>query len=169
MPDKEKKNTKGKGKNKLTAAEIGNFKTMLLEKRNEILGNVKHMEDETLRKSRSELSSMPTHMADMGSDNYELENMLGLMDSERRILREIDDALHRIEEGTYGICEGNDEPIPKARLKAIPWARYCVACANQMEKGMGKRQGTTSDANYYGRLDEETFEEFNSFPETETE
>jgi DnaK suppressor protein len=169
VPDKEKKNTKGKGKNKLTAAEIESFKTMLLEKRNEILGNVRHMEDETLRKSRSELSSMPIHMADVGSDNYELENMLGLMDSERRIMREIDDALHRIEEGVYGICEGNDEPIPKARLNAIPWARYCVACANQMEKGTGKRQGTTSDANYYVRLDEETFEDFNSFPETEAE
>ena len=169
MPDKEKKNTKGKGKNKLTAAEIENFKAMLLEKRNEILGNVRHMEDETLRKSRSELSSMPIHMADMGSDNYELENMLGLMDSERRIVREIDDALHRIEEGTYGICEGNNEPIPKARLNAIPWARYCVTCASQMEKGMSKRQETTSDANYYGRLDDETFEEFNSFPETEAE
>jgi DnaK suppressor protein len=171
VPDKQKKNTKSKDKDKdkLTAAEIENFKAMLLEKRNEILGNVKHMEDETLRKSRSELSSTPIHMADVGSDNYELENMLGLMDSERRIVREIDDALHRIEEGQYGICEGNDEPIPKARLNAIPWARHCVACANQMEKGMGKRHGTTSDANYYGRLDEETFEEFNSFPETETE
>jgi DnaK suppressor protein len=171
VPDKQKKNTKSKDKDKdkLTAAEIENFKAMLLEKRNEILGNVKHMEDETLRKSRSELSSTPIHMADVGSDNYELENMLGLMDSERRIVREIDDALHRIEEGIYGICEGNDEPIPKARLNAIPWARYCVACANQMEKGRGKRQGTTSDANYYGHLDEETFEEFNSFPETEAE
>lgn len=79
---------------------------------------------------------MPFHMADIGSDNYELENTLGLMDSERKLLVEIEDALGRIEDGSYGICENENEPIPKARLNAIPWARYCVACANLSEKGL---------------------------------
>ncbi len=167
MPEKEKK--KSKSRNKLTAAEIENFKAVLMEKRGEILGNVNRMEEETLRKPRSELSSMPIHMADMGSDNYELENTLGLMDSERKILREIDDALHRIEGGTYGICEGNEEPIPKARLKAIPWARYCVNCASQLEKGMGKKHRAASDSNYYGSIDEGSLEDFTNFPEIEGE
>lgn len=127
---------KRKNKTNLTSAEIKKFKALLLEKRGEILGNVTHMENEALRKQRSDLSNMPIHMADAGSDTFEQENTLGLMDSERRLLREIDDALERIENNTYGICEGGSKPIPKARLKAIPWARYCVKCASLSEKGL---------------------------------
>jgi RNA polymerase-binding protein DksA len=119
----------------LTAAEIEKFRELLLAKRSEILGNVTTMEDETFKKERSELSSMPFHMADAGSDNFEQEFALDLMDSEKKMLTEINDALRRIEEGTYGICEGRGEPIPKARLNAIPWARYCVQCAELKEKG----------------------------------
>jgi len=113
---------------------------MLLEKRREILLNVNEIEDETLRKSRldasGDLSSMPIHMADIGTDNYEQEFALGLMDSERKLLKEIDDALERIEQGVYGACEATDEPIAKARLKAKPWARYCVEYARMLEQGL---------------------------------
>ena len=133
---------KKKTKIKLTAAEIKEFKTLLLTKRAEILGSVNAMENESLKKSRSDLSTMPIHMADVGSDNYELENTLGLMDSERKILEEIDDALRRIEDGTYGICEGNEEIIKKERLHAIPWARYCITCASEIEKGtLARKKG----------------------------
>jgi len=121
---------------KLTATEMRKFRAMLLEKRREIFGSVTSMEVETLRRERSDLSNLPIHMADMGSDSYEIENTIGLMSSERKILVEINEALDRIENGTYGICEGNEEPIPKARLEAIPWARYCVACATLVEKGL---------------------------------
>ena len=79
---------------------------------------------------------MPIHMADIGSDNYEQEFSLGLMDSERKIVREIIAALKRIEEGTYGICEGTGQPIPKARLEGIPWTPYCVQYAEMVEKGL---------------------------------
>jgi DnaK suppressor protein len=123
--------------NTLTAADIEHFKQMLLEKRGEILANVNEMEDETLKKSRlnaaGDLSSMPIHMADIGSDNYEQEFTLGLMDSERKLLKEIDDALQRVEQGTYGICEGTGRQIHKARLEAQPWARYCVEYARKLE------------------------------------
>jgi RNA polymerase-binding protein DksA len=119
----------------LTAAEIQKFRKLLLAKRNELLGNVTTIEDETFKKERSELSSMPFHMADAGSDNFEQEFALDLMDSEKKLLVEINDALRRIDEGTYGICEGRGEPISKARLNAIPWARYCVVCAELKEKG----------------------------------
>lgn len=122
-------------KQKLTSAEIKRFRAKLLEKRNEILGSVTSMESEALRRERSDLSNLPIHMADMGSDSYEIENTIGLMSSERKILVEINEALDRIEDGTYGICEGDDEPIPKPRLEAIPWARYCVGCATLLEKG----------------------------------
>jgi len=123
-------------KSQLTSADIENFKSMLLAKRNGILGDVVSMEDEALRSEKTELSNMPIHMADLATDNYDIENTLSLMECERKLLIEIDDALARIEEGTYGICEGSDEPISKERLEAIPWARYCVAYADLLEKGL---------------------------------
>jgi RNA polymerase-binding protein DksA len=123
-------------RNELKPAEIKIFQTMLLVKLNNILGNVTSMETEALRRNRSDLSNMPTHMADLGTDNYEIENILGLMDSERKILFEINDSLNRIEDSTYGICENCGKQIPKQRLDAIPWARYCVACATLLEKGL---------------------------------
>lgn len=123
------------GKNGLTTAELAKFRQLLLAKRNEILGNVTVIEDETFKKERSELSSMPFHMADAGSDNFEQEFALDLMDSEKKLLVEMNEAIRRIDEGAFGICEGRGEPIPKARLNAIPWARYCVTCAELKEKG----------------------------------
>ena len=122
-------------KNGLTAAEVEKYRALLLAKRSELLGNVSIIEDETFKKERSELSSMPFHMADAGSDNFEQEFALDLMDSEKKMLAEINNALRRIEEGTYGVCEGKGEQIPKARLNAIPWAQYCVQCAELKEKG----------------------------------
>lgn len=126
-------------KSPLSPKELAAFKAMLLERRREIHKNVHEIEGETLRKSRldasGDLSSMPIHMADLGTDNFQQEFSLGLMDSERRLLTEIDDALHRIEAGTYGICEGTGEPIAKARLEAQPWARYSVEYARMMEQG----------------------------------
>ena len=92
-----------------------------------------------MRKSRldasGDLSSMPIHMADLGTDNFEQEFSLELMNGARRLLTEIDDALNRIETGTYGICEGTGKPIPKARLEAQPWARYSVEYAKMLEEG----------------------------------
>ncbi len=141
-------------KNKLTREELNEFKIMLLAKRKEIFGSVNAMEDETLRKTRTDLSTMPIHMADAGSDNFELENTIGLMDSERKLLTEIDDALGRIEDGTYGICEGTGKPISKERLKAIPWTRYCVEYASQKEKGLIARESNESSSDF----DEDTNE-----------
>ncbi|HUV65133.1 MAG TPA: TraR/DksA C4-type zinc finger protein [Sedimentisphaerales bacterium] len=136
--------TTRKKKHGLRAGDIEVFKQLLLEKRREILRNVNEFEDEALKQSRldasGDLSSMPIHMADLGTDNYEQEFALGLMDSERKLLREIDDALERIERRTYGICEGTNESIPKARLKAQPWARYCVDYARLLEKGLAREQ-----------------------------
>jgi len=127
-------------KSRLTAGDIELFQQMLLEKRREIVGNVNEIEDETLKKARldasGDLSSMPIHMADLGTDNYEQEFALGLMNGEKKLLKEIDDALQRIEEGTYGICEGTGKPIPKARLEAQPWARYCIEYARMLEEGL---------------------------------
>ena len=123
-------------KSSLTPADMKKFKAALLAKRNEILSNVVSMENETLRRERGDLLNMPTDLADMAAENDDLENVLGLMQSERKILAEIDYALRCIEDGTYGICEGNGEQIPHERLEAIPWTRYCVGCAELLEKGL---------------------------------
>ena len=137
---RKKTSTTRSKKIRLSAATIEHFKQMLLQKRREIINNVNEMEGEALKQSRldasGDLSSMPIHMADIGTDNYEQEFALGLMDSERKLLREIDDALHRIEDKTYGICEGTGKPIRKARLEAQPWARYCVDYARKLEQGL---------------------------------
>jgi len=115
------------------------FRNLLLEKRQEIMGSFNEIENEALKQSRldaaGDLSSMPIHMADLGSDNFEQEFALGLMDNERQLLHEIDMALMRIVEGAYGYCEGTGKPIPKARLEAKPWARYCVEYARLVEEG----------------------------------
>ena len=74
-------------------------------------------------------------MADIGTDNFEQEFALGLMDSERKMLSKIADALKRIGRGVYGICEGTGKPIAKARLEAKPWAQYCIEYATMVERG----------------------------------
>ena len=139
----------------LTQAEIGKFRDLLLAKRNEILGNVISMEDEALHRQRSDLSNMPIHMADIGTDNYETEYTLGLVDSERKLMRDIDEALDRIENCTYGICEGSGKSIPKARLEAIPWARYCVEYARLLEKGLVREKDSFIESIFSDQTDEE--------------
>jgi DnaK suppressor protein len=131
-------------KRSLSAADANHFRELLLQKRREILKNVTEFEDEALRRSRldasGDLSSMPIHMADLGTDNYEQEFSLELMDSEIKLLHEIDNALIRIENKTYGICEATGKAISRARLEAQPWARYCVEYARLLEKGLAEEQ-----------------------------
>src|SRR4030042_1167853 len=153
-----------KSKTNLTRAEIEKFKALLLAKRGEILDNVTHMEDEALRKQRSDLSNMPIHLADAGSDTFELENTLGLVGSERKLLQEIDDALERIENNTYGICEGEGGPIAKVRLKAIPWARYCVKRASPSDKRTPAREEPSNKSDY-SRISEEQDDSFDNIPD----
>lgn len=123
----------------LTASELGEFRAMLLTKRAQILGDVTNMQSQALDANRQDaagdLSSMPLHMADIGSDNYELEFTLGLIEGERAILREIDEALERIGKGTYGTCLATGNPIGRARLKAKPWAKYCYEYTLAQERG----------------------------------
>lgn len=132
------------GENHLTTADVEHLKQALLVKRRQLIGDVNEMHDEALRMSRldasGDLSSMPIHMADIGTDNYEQEFVLDLMDSERKMLHAIDDALQRIHLGSYGTCEATKKPISKARLEAKPWARFCVEHARKLEKGSALEQ-----------------------------
>ena len=80
------------------------------------------------------LSNAPLHPADLGSDNFEQETSLSLLQNEEQLLDEIAAALERIKHGTFGQCEECKGAIPKARLQAVPYARYCVDCARKLEK-----------------------------------
>jgi RNA polymerase-binding protein DksA len=123
----------------MNKAELVAYKELLLGLRARLRGDVSQMADATLKKSRSEangdLSTMPIHMADMGSDNFEQEFTLSLMENEGVTLEQIESSLERIEEGIYGQCEECGVKIPKARLNAIPYATLCVRCAEQQENG----------------------------------
>ena len=123
----------------LTEVDVARLREILLRKREAILVNVGEMEAEALDHSRSEasgdLSSVPIHMADIGTDSYNQDLALSLADGERDLLREVDAALNRIADGTYGFCEATGQPIAKARLKAMPWARFCLEYAKKLEAG----------------------------------
>ena len=122
----------------LKPKELQLYRELLLAKRRELIGDVDSMEQEALRSEGggSNLSNLPIHMADMGTDNYEQEFTLGLVQKDRDLLREIHIALVKIADGRYGICEGTGKPISKARLEAKPWARYSIEYARQLEKGL---------------------------------
>jgi DnaK suppressor protein len=126
-------------KTRLNVKQLNAFKDMLLAKRAELLTDVRMLTKDALGKSRKDsagdLSSMPIHMADIGSDNWEQDFTLGLIANERQLVREIDEALARIENRTYGVCVATQKPITVARLRAKPWARYCIEYARQLESG----------------------------------
>ena len=121
-------------------AEMKVYREKLLALRARLRGDVSQMADAALNKSRSEangdLSSMPIHMADIGSDNFEQEFTLSLMESEGGTLGQIEAALERIEDGEYGLCEECGTRIPKTRLNALPYATMCVKCASRLEEGL---------------------------------
>ena len=123
----------------LNARDLEHFRGLLLDKRRELVGDMGQMEREALRSaSGTNLSNLPLHMADMGTDNYEQEFTLGLVENERKLLREINQALAKIQDGSYGICEGTGKPISKVRLEAQPWARHSIEFARQKERGFGR-------------------------------
>jgi len=97
------------------------------------------MEDNALNKDYSRATSMPTDMAELGSDSADQDLTLNLLGSEKDALDEIDGALERIKDGSFGPCEECGIKIPEPRLEAIPYAALCVQCASQQEEGHGRK------------------------------
>ena len=118
-------------------AESKVYKERLLELRARLRGDVHAMADAALKHTRSEssgdLSYMPIHMADMGTDNFDQEFTLNLMETEEGTLSQVELALERVEEGIYGTCIECEGRIPKTRLNALPYTPYCVKCASNLE------------------------------------
>jgi len=127
-------------KTRLKPDELEEFRQMLVEKRAEVVGDVAHLHNEARHQGSSgevnSESSMPIHMADIGTDTWEQELTIGLIENEQTLIREIDEALARIENKTYGTCLATNKPISKSRLRAKPWAKFCIEYARQRELGL---------------------------------
>ncbi len=126
-----------KVKTGLSKKDLATFRGLLLTQRAELIGDVQGLEASRSNAS-GDLSHMPLHMADVGSDSFEQEFTLGLMESERRTLIEIDEALQRIGDGTYGVCLESAQPIARPRLEAKPWAKYTIEVAREHERRGGR-------------------------------
>jgi len=123
-------------------AELEEFKGILEKLQARLRGDVEHLTNEALGSDRHEMESKsPTHMAELGSDNFEQDFALSLVANEQETLAEISVALKKIKDGTYGLCEmciaegktTSQSSIPKTRLRVIPYARNCVDCERKRE------------------------------------
>ncbi len=114
--------------------DMARFRAILLQKRAELVGDVSNMETEALMSQSGSLSNLPQHMAEQGSDAYGQALALDLAAADRRLIKEIDDALLRIADGSYGYCQLTGKPIKPARLEELPWARYSIEAARELER-----------------------------------
>ncbi len=123
---------------KFNKKELDYFRKLILKMKEKIIDEIKHISEDTLKKSQKDaagdISGYTYHMADVASDSYDREFSLGLASNERQSLYELDDAIKKIEEGTFGICEECKSLITKTRLKVVPFARLCVKCQEKKEK-----------------------------------
>jgi RNA polymerase-binding protein DksA len=122
---------------RLPKKELEKYKKLLLKERNQIGGDLSHITENTLKRSQREvtgdLSGYSYHMADQASDDYERDFSLGRATEEQKMLYAIDEAMKRIEEGTYGLCLQCGKPISKKRLTALPHAELCIDCKKKNE------------------------------------
>jgi RNA polymerase-binding transcription factor DksA len=122
----------------MTKVDMEMFRATLHSLRSRLTGDVSRLAGEALRatggESSGSLSNAPLHPADLGSDNFEQEFTLSLLQNQEQVLDEIADALDRINKGTFGRCEECQGAIPKARLQALPYTRHCVACARKLQQ-----------------------------------
>jgi RNA polymerase-binding transcription factor DksA len=132
-------------------------KEKLLQLRDAMVDSMAGVAQDTLRSRAegSEASAFGMHQADAGSDAYDRDFALSLLSQEQDALYEIDQALKRIELGTYGVCEMSGKPIPHARLEAIPFARFTVECQSQLEKQNKMSRVRQSVTSLFGLTDDE--------------
>jgi DnaK suppressor protein len=135
-------------------------KEKLLQLRDAMVDSMAGVAQDTLRARAegSEASAFGMHQADAGSDAYDRDFALSLLSQEQDALYEIDEALKRIELGTYGKCEMSGKPILRARLEAIPFARFTVECQSQLEKQNKASRVRQSVTSLFGLTDEEARE-----------
>lgn len=122
---------------KMPKKELNKYRALLVKEREKIGGGISHITQDALKTSQREasgdLSGYSFHMADVASDNYEVEFSLGRASNEQDILYTIDEALKRVEDGSYGSCTQCGKQIPKKRLNALPHTELCIVCQSKNE------------------------------------
>lgn len=123
---------------KLSAQDRKHYEGLLLQLRDRLLDGINFLATNNLRNSQKEssgdISSYSTHMADAGTDAFDREFALSLVSNEQDALYEVTEALKRLENQTYTVCEMCGKTIPKARLEVLPFARLCIKCQELSEK-----------------------------------
>lgn len=127
-----------KRKSPFTKRQLDKYRAILLAKRAELVGDIGNMETQALRGQSGSLSHTPQHIAEQGSETYEQSLALDLAAADRQLLREIEAALQRINDGSYGVCEMTGKPINPERLEELPWARYSIEAAREIERRAGR-------------------------------
>ncbi|MBX9577327.1 MAG: TraR/DksA family transcriptional regulator [Chthoniobacterales bacterium] len=122
-----------KKKNQILSPFLGKQKVRLLQLKDTLLDSMKGVARDNLH-AGSQTSGFGMHQADAGSDAYDRDFALSILSQEQNSLYEIDEALKRIDDGTYGVCEISNKQIPRARLEARPFTRYTVECQADLEK-----------------------------------
>ena len=121
----------------LTKEQIKQFRQLLITERAKLADEIKSIARDAStspREASGDLSAYTVHMADMAADTYERELSMDLVSSEQQILYQIDDALKRLDDGSYGICQQCNNPITMSRLKAVPYASLCITCQRTKEQ-----------------------------------
>lgn len=126
-------------------AELDDYRQSLVDLSRRLGGSSAGIAAEALRGvgggASGSLSNTPLHLADLGTDTFENEISLGLLENSAQIMEQTRDALHRIEDGTFGICQECGKPIAAKRLKALPYTPHCVKCAQIIQNEEGGRMG----------------------------
>lgn len=117
---------------KLNAKELESYRALLIQLRGEMSGDINALEADAFSTDGDRLSV--DNPADIGSESFAQEFSLELLQRDEATLVEIDEALERVKTGAFGLCEGCEEAIPKARLNAVPHARFCVNCQRKTER-----------------------------------
>lgn len=125
-----------KVKTTLSKKELAEFKELLFDMRAKIVGDLQHLESDSLKKSTEEMTGDHADIIDTAQDEFDREFVLNLAANEQQILNKIDVALHKISDGTYGMCEKYGTPIPKKRLLAMPYAIMSIKAQEEQEKGL---------------------------------
>lgn len=114
--------------------ELARFEKLLLTEHERLGGHIRSIEEASRHESGRDMGGDLSSYADVGTDSFELETSLNIASGESNWLHEVTDALRRLREGRYGICEGCEQPIPKKRLEVFPSARFCIGCQEEVEK-----------------------------------
>ena len=125
-------------KNGMNRKEAAPFAAMMKAKQRILRGDISHMETEAMQRGKQEHAAQDiSSFADLGTDNFEQEFTIGLIENEEDALREIELAIERIQEGTFGVCETCTKRVSKERLRVVPYTRHCIECQRKEELGRG--------------------------------